>query len=68
MVIAMSKLVIVTMELAEAKAILKELEKVPLAPNQKVFGEGLRKLDRAIHKCVNGHVKPRYHPETAPDE
>lgn len=55
----MSKLVILTMELAEAKALLKELQNIPLSNGQVQFGEGLRKLDRAVQKANNGHSKPR---------
>lgn len=55
----MSKLVILTLELPEAKALFKELERVPLAPSQVNFGEGLRKLERAIQKVNNGHSKQR---------
>ena len=55
----MSKLVILTLELPEAKALFKELERVPLAPNQVMFGEGIRKLEKAIQKVNNGHSKPR---------
>lgn len=55
----MSKLVILTLELTEAKALLKELVNVPLAIDQRPFGEGLRKLERAIQKHNNGHSKMR---------
>lgn len=47
----MSKLVILTLELPEAKALLKELQRVPLAIGQTAFGEGLRKFETGVRKA-----------------
>lgn len=45
------KLVILTLELPEAKALLKELQQVPIAIGQSNFGSGLHKFERAVEKA-----------------